>query len=133
MEPSRQKLYITIELEIMTKNEAIGLLRDSFERPTSTPSLGAQDRAKYIEDCKTRLIEHVAEPISVEAYTTEWVRENTDFKGDSYCMMLVAKDEARELLYNEQAREFSLAIRNEKGKLYLVGYSSPDALAEWLG
>ncbi|MCU1716868.1 hypothetical protein [Pseudomonas sp. 5P_3.1_Bac2] len=117
----------------MTKDEAIDLLRGSFESPTSTPSLGAPDRAAYIKDCKIRLIEHTVEPKIVEAYTSEWVRENTDFRDNSYFMLLIAKEETRELLYNEQASEFSLAIRSEKGKLYLIGYSSSDALVEWLG
>jgi hypothetical protein len=128
-----QRPYITNEPMNMNKDEVIKLLRGSFESPTSTPSLGASDRTVYIKECQERLIDHVVEPSIVDAYTSQWTKENTDFKSESYHMLLIAKDENRELLYNGETREFSLAIRNEKGKLYLVGYSSTDALAEWLG
>lgn len=117
----------------MNKSDAITILKESFSHPTSTPHVGAADRDIYIEKSKYFLIEHVVDPLKVEAHTSQWVREFTDFTADSYFMTAIAKNENRELLYDENSKTFSLAIRNEQGKLYLVGYASTDALAEWLG
>lgn len=114
----------------MSISEVISLLKESFSHPTSTPNVGREDRERYIRDNQEFLIEHVVEPVAVEVYTTEWTRE---FTADSYEMLCIAKSENDELLYDEKNKTFSLAIRNDKGTLYLVGYASSDALAEWLG
>lgn len=117
----------------MDREDVIALLRQSFRSPTSTPHVSAPDREAYISANQDLLIGHAIEPELVEAHTTQWVREFTDFTLDSYEFLRIALDGDRELLYSEATKEFSLAIRNKDGKLYLVGYSSTDALAEWLG
>ncbi|WP_275628386.1 hypothetical protein [Pseudomonas sp. 273] len=117
----------------MNISEVILLLKESFSHPTSTPNVGREDRERYIRDNQECLIEHVVEPVAVEAYTAEWTREFTGFTADSYEMLCIAKSKNEELLYDERNKTFSLAIRNDRGKLYIIGYASSDALAEWLG
>jgi hypothetical protein len=117
----------------MNKADAIRILEESFLRPTSTPNIGTENREQYIKENQKYLIEHSIEPVMVEAFTSQWAKDFTDFTNESYQMLCIAKSERRELLYDEDNKTFSLAVRNEKGKLYLVGYASTDALAEWLG
>ncbi|MCP1604742.1 hypothetical protein [Pseudomonas citronellolis] len=117
----------------MDRSDVIELLKESFAHPTSTPNIGEGGRDEYISKNQEYLIEHAIEPVAVEVYTTEWTREFTEFTADSYEMLCIAKSENDELLYDEKNKTFSLAIRNDKGTLYLVGYASSDALAEWLG
>lgn len=122
----------------MSRDAAILALEMSLKGDSSTPNLGSGDRVSYLQEQRALLRACFVEPIAVKARASAWAQKYCGLRIEPYQMVLVAyhSDGAGHcLLYNPETSLFSLAYGhpdNSKG-LELIGYSSPDALAEWLG
>ena len=122
----------------MSNDDAIRALHASLAADSSTPSMGRSDRAAYLREKRAELLACVVEPVAVTAHAGEWAQQYCGLSADPYPMVAVAYADGKVghcLLYNPQTGLFSLAYGHLDGAaaLDLVGYSSADALAEWLG
>ena len=104
------------------------LLRDS-----STPDHGAANRHAFLDQERTELRSLRITPRAVTALTDDWAREFGEFEHDRYEMIVIAGENRSWLLFNPDTRLFSLANGELDGRLFLVGFASDDALAEWRG
>ena len=117
----------------MSESRALTELEESLSRGSATPDHGAPDREKFLETERSALRGLVISPREVVAHTIDWVREHGEFDLESYTMVAVAGKDRSWLLFDPSTKEFSLAEGEIEGKLYLVGFKSRDALAEWRG
>jgi len=121
----------------MTRAEALKVLEESFARPSSTPTLRPGSREAYLDEEKQRLRDAVIEPIKVMATASdfEWAKEEFGRNGEMHRMVAIAREEEKWLLYEPEKSRFAQAfeLKGIPDPLYLLGFSSDDALAEWLG
>jgi hypothetical protein len=116
----------------MKKEEAISAIRESLSRGSSTPCTWREDRDAYIKEKSDELYKDVIEPIPVtvggEAFDYGTYSE---LQGkEIFC---IARSGNNWLLYIPELGHFSLAFGENQGSLNILGFSSEDALAEWLG
>ena len=123
----------------MSNEEAIQALHDSLAADSSTPSTGpSDDRDTYLREKRAELLACVIEPVTVVARAGDWAQKHCGLGAEPYLMVAVAYADSKVgscLLYNPENGLFSLAYGHPDATegLDLVGYSSADALAEWLG
>jgi len=123
----------------MSKDDAIRALHESLAADSSTPTLRrSDDRDAYLRDKRAELLACVIEPVTVVARAGEWAQKHCGLSAEPYLMVAVAYAHSKVgscLLYNPENGLFSLAYGHPEAAegLDLVGYSSADALAEWLG
>lgn len=113
----------------------IDALKAALAQPSGTPCTWRDDRDAYIAEQTASLLAVVIEPIAVQAVANAWAQKwvaNTTSEVKSF--VAVANDADRWLLYDPEAGTFALAYGAlESMPLGLWGFSSKDALAEWLG
>jgi hypothetical protein len=114
---------------------AIQALKDSLARPSGTPCTWREDRDVYIAEQTAALLERVIEPVTVRAVANDWAQKYVpDTDGAVRSFLAVARHEEKWLLFDPNSGTFSLAHGSaESMPLGLLGFASPDALAEWLG
>lgn len=122
----------------MSNNDVIQALNASLAAESSTPNLGQTDRETYLKEQRLALRACVIEPVVVTANAGTWAQQYCGLSAESYRMMAVAYLNTKVgqcLLYNPDTGLFSLAYGhlNDPEGLDLIGHSSTDALAEWLG
>ena len=122
----------------MGTNDAVEALESSLAQDSATPDFGASDRIAYLNEQRAKLRALVIEPVPVVAHAGPWAQEHCGLSAEPYHMLAVAyspEGSGQCLLYNPVTRLFSLAYGHvtDQDGVDLVGYSSDDALAEWLG
>ena len=116
-------------MDKMNKEEAISIVQESIQRGSSTPCTWRDDRDQYIKEESTKLIEHIIDPIQVkktkESFKSDDIENNQNYG--------IARKNKNWLVYNLNQKTFALAFGDDPSNLEFLGFSSPDALAEWLG
>jgi hypothetical protein len=116
----------------MNKELAVSALKESFSRGSSTPSTWAADREAYITEKCSELLDAVIEPalasISAETYNYGVKQEL-----EAAHVYAVARSGTNWLVYSPAAGRFCLAFGEGPDNLTILGFSSSDALADWLG
>lgn len=116
----------------MTREEAVSKIRLSLldEPQVITPKNTTYE--EYVERCSTSLIQSVIEPKRVKinkACFPEYYLER--YKSSK--VWVIANSRDNWLITIENESEFALAFGNNPSDLMMLGFSSSDALAEWLG
>ncbi|MEO3684726.1 hypothetical protein ABHN84_20930 [Shewanella vesiculosa] len=116
----------------MTKSDAISKLLASFQDEPQVITPKGRTYEDYVEERKKDLLGYVIEPENVfvasacfPEYYLEMYQSNN--------VWAIAKWEDNWLLTLEAENEFALAFGENKNNLMMLGFSSSDALAEWLG
>jgi hypothetical protein len=114
---------------------AIQALKEALTRPSSTPCTWRGDRDAYLAEQKAALLARVIEPVTVQAIANDWAQKHVaNTSGDIQTLVAVARDDDKWLLFDPKNGTFALAYGSiETSPLGLLGFSSTDALAEWLG
>jgi hypothetical protein len=116
----------------MNKELAVSALSASFSHGSSTPCTWAADREGYIAVKPSELLAAVIDPVlaSIVAETYNYgVKQELEFSP----VYAIARAGTNWLLDSPQAGHFSLAFGERPESLTILGFSSNDALAEWLG
>jgi hypothetical protein len=119
----------------MGNAEALRELEESLSRPSSTPCTWRADRDAYLEEMRTQLRKRVIDPIQVTAVASGWSQQFASQTPEVREMLAGAREGDTWLLLDPKSREFAKAFGGDAkaGPLSLLGFSSTDALAEWLG
>jgi hypothetical protein len=114
---------------------AIRALKDALARPSRTPCTWRNDRDAYVSEQTAALLGRVIEPIQVQAVANEWAQKYvSETSGAVRSFIAVARHDDKWLLFDPNTGTFSLAYgATESMPLGLLGFSSTDAIAEWLG
>ncbi|AMO24353.1 hypothetical protein GCM10027034_14240 [Ramlibacter solisilvae] len=115
----------------MTRQDVIERIRESASRGSATPTLGP-NRAQYLAEQTELLIGSVIEPSSATVIGETYGYGVFDELKSEH-VLAVAHDADRWLLFRPVKGEYSLAHGPDVEHLTIWGFSSPDALAEWLG
>ncbi|WP_139222764.1 hypothetical protein [Paracidovorax wautersii] len=116
----------------MNKAEALAAIQASFKRGSNTPCSWATDPATYITQKQSELLELVIEPITAKI-TDETYRYGVKQELASTPDFAIARRASTWLLYAPTTEVFSLAHGDSPENMSILGFSSSDALAEWLG
>ncbi|OYT86339.1 MAG: hypothetical protein CFE46_15960 [Burkholderiales bacterium PBB6] len=116
----------------MNKAEAIAAISASFQSGSNTPCPWESDPADYIARKQRELLELVIEPVAV-AITGEAFSHGVKQMLASAPAFAIARQEQNWLLIAPGSNVFSLAHGRSASELSILGFSSSDALAEWLG
>jgi hypothetical protein len=119
----------------MNRAEAARAIEESFARPSATPCTWREDRDAYIREKQSELRESLIEPFEVQAVASQWAQQYCGQSSQVRSLVAVARSGTNWLLFDLTQSEFALAFGEPgpNGPLSLSGFSSPDALAEWLG
>lgn len=116
----------------MNKEFAVSALNASLRRGSSTPCTWAPDREAYIAAKSAELLEAVIEPIAArisgESFSYGAMQELMDAG-----VYAIARAGTNWLIFAPAVDRFSLAFGERPEDLTILGFSSNDALAEWLG
>lgn len=116
----------------MNKDFAVSALNASLRRGSSTPCTWAADRDAYIAAKSAELLDAVIEPITAtisgESFSYGAMQE---LMGAG--VYAIARSGTSWLLFSPSTDRFSLAFGEHPEDLVILGFSSNDALAEWLG
>jgi hypothetical protein len=116
----------------MNRVQAIAAVQSSLEKGSSMPCTWPDDREAYIASESKKLLECVIDP-SPAKIVAESFNYGLKDKLDHVEVFAVARREDNWLLYVPESGEFSLAYGAAPDSLTILGFGSPDALAEWLG
>lgn len=115
----------------MDREQALQRLKDSFSRGSKTPTLG-NDAKEYLSQKSAELLQVVIDPVKAKvtraAYPEYAFREY-----QASDVWAIARSADNWLLTLADKPEFALAWGDSSDDLYMHGFSSTDALAEWLG
>jgi len=114
---------------------AIQALKEALARPSNTPCTWREDRDAYLAEQKEALLARAIEPVAVEAVANDWAQKHVaNTTGDVKTLVAVARQDDKWLLFDPKDGTFALAYGSVGTMpLGLLGFSSTDALAEWLG
>ena len=116
----------------MDRATAEKILDGSLARGSNTPIPAGSDASEYLEAHAHRLRRAAIDPVEVKitdaCFEKEWAEGLKEKK-----VYGIAKDDDHWLLFIEETGEFALAFGASPLSLNLLGFSSTDALAEWLG
>jgi hypothetical protein len=116
----------------MNRERAISAIESSIRRGSATPCTWASDRDAYIAQKSSELLDAVIEPVAVSV-TGELFHYGVMESLQDKRVYAIAKSETNWLLYVPELEVFSLAIGETPTQLSILGFSTNDALAEWLG
>lgn len=116
----------------MNKELAVSALKKSFSRGSSTPISWVADREAYIAEKCSELLDAVIEPV-LASISAETYNYGVKQELEAAHVYAIAKSGTNWLVYSPEADRFSLAFGEQPDKLTILGFSSSDALAEWLG
>ena len=115
----------------MTRDQALHAVRESIARGSCTPHFG-EGREAYLAEKAGELQAALIDPVVANV-----VGENfaygvaAEFQAEP--AFAVARRNDSWLLYRPACKEFSLAFGASHTHLTILGFSSSDALEEWLG
>jgi hypothetical protein len=114
---------------------AIQALKEALARPSGTPCTWRQNRDSYLAEQKSALLAQVIEPVTVQAVANDWAQKHVaNTTAAVRDLVAVARHDDKWLLFDPNDSTFALAYGSaENMPLGLLGFSSTDALAEWLG
>jgi hypothetical protein len=114
---------------------AIHALKEALARPSGTPCTWREDRDAYLAEQTSALLERVIEPVAVQAVANDWAQKYVaNTTSEVKTLIAVARQDDKWLLFDPNTATFALAYGTpETMPLGLLGFSSTDALAEWLG
>lgn len=112
--------------------EARRAVQASLARGCATPDLGRSDRETYISEMADQLLGALIQPgkASVAGRTYDYEGMGLAEYENAY---VVARRDDSWLLYMPDTARFGLAFGPNPDALTALGFSSHDALAEWLG
>ena len=116
----------------MTRSDAISKMLASFQDEPQVITPKGRSYEEYIEEQSTELLDRVVEPEKV-VITSACFPEYYLKKYQATNVWAIAKWQDNWLLTLEDENEFALAFGESKNNLMMLGFSSSDALAEWLG
>jgi hypothetical protein len=115
----------------VTRDEVLQSIRNSIARGSATPTLGP-DRGEYIRSASAELEAALIDPVPVTILgeanhhgLLEVLAQND--------AIAVARSEDHYLGFIPNTGHFFLAYGPDTSRLHALGFSSTDALAEWLG
>jgi len=118
----------------MNAEESLRELEASLARPSATPCTWRADRDAYLAEMAANLRSHLISPMKVKAVASEWAQRYADQSSEVREMMALVRSEDTWLLYDPKQKVFAKAFGNNlEAPLSLLGFSSDDALTEWLG
>jgi hypothetical protein len=119
----------------MNRTQARAILEASLSRPSSTPNTSQLPRDEFIEIQKDELRKHLVEPIEVTARPGDWAIKHCGLGDRDYPMIAIARDNDMWLLLDPDSGFFykAFALEGDSTKIFLLGFYSDDALAEWRG
>jgi hypothetical protein len=121
-----------LTLYVMTESDNIVKLMASFKDEPQVITLKGETYEKFVEERKARLLDRVIKPQKIKV-TLACFPENYLAKYPSSVVWAIAKWDESWLLTLESENEFALAFGECKDNIIMLGFSSSDALAEWLG
>jgi hypothetical protein len=116
----------------MTESDAISKLLVSFKDEPQVITPKGKTYEDYVEERKESLLNCVIKPVKVKV-TSACFPEYYLEKYQSSIVWAISKWEDNWLLTLENENEFALAFGEGKDNIMMLGFSSSDALAEWLG
>jgi hypothetical protein len=120
----------------METTDAKRLVRESLSIPNK--DCGAwwppdRDRDEFLNERRADLVNSLVEPYRVTVTPDRSARTFAGWEDRPYTMFVVAKGGRNSvLLINSETGCFSLGSVDAAGTVYLLGFSSDDALAEWV-
>lgn len=115
----------------MTKSEAFAKLTNSLENEPRIITPKGLIYEDYVEECKSDLLKYAIEPVKVTVRTACF--PEYDFTVyQSEVVWAIAKRQDSWLITLEGKKQFALAFGETTNQLMMYGFSSSDALAEWL-
>lgn len=91
-----------------------------------------QDRFEYLSKRRDELEQSLIEPFPVDVTPDESARTYGDWEDRPYTFYVVAKSGRSALFLNPETGMFSLGTSDIDGSCKLLGFASPDLLAEWV-
>ena len=113
---------------------ALLALEASLSSPSSTPCTWASDQEAYINEQKASLRASLISPRTVLAVGSVWAQKYAEADDQEREFVALASSGESWLLYCPRTGQFTKAFGSPDSRvLSLLGFSSEDALAEWLG
>jgi hypothetical protein len=120
----------------METTDAKRLVRESLSIPNEDCGAWSPpdtDRDEFLNERRSDLVKSLVEPYRVSVTPDRSARTFGEWEDRPYTMFVVAKDEKNSvLLINAETGCFSLGSVDAADTVYLLGFSSNDALAEWV-
>ena len=116
----------------MNKQEAREVIEDSLSRGSGTPVTWTKDRDAYIAKASSGLLSSLIDPVPVRI-VDETYKYDVKMQMEASEIFAIARRDDDWLLYSPARRIFSRAFGPNEDRLSILGFASPDALAEWLG
>ena len=116
----------------MNKYEAIEVIKNSVAKGSCTPNTSELEREEYIAERTEELMDSVIEPLGV-VVEKEIHHHGTLEEMSGKKSLVIARTKDHWLVYVPETGNFSLAFGGNEDALTILGFSSDDALAEWLG
>ena len=117
----------------MNRADAEAVLDASLARGSSTPNTSALPYDEFLENEKSKLRRCLIDPVEVSAYPCKWAVDYAGFEDKEFQLTSIASDGQDWLLYDKTSGLFYLAQKDVNDRLFLIGFCSDDALAEWRG
>jgi hypothetical protein len=116
----------------MNRYEAIEVIRNSVAKGSCTPNTSELKREVYIAKMTEELLDSVIDPLGV-VVAMEIHHHGTLEEMSGKKSFVIARTRDDWLVYVPETGNFSLAFGRNEDALTILGFSSDDALAEWLG
>lgn len=116
----------------MNRESAMRAVRASISRGSCTPCTWRADRDAYISEKSSELLGFVIDPVPVRI-ASEIYNYGAKEQLAKSALFAIANSSQKWLLYAPDTDQFSLAFGSSPEALEILGFSSNDALAEWLG
>jgi hypothetical protein len=120
----------------METTDAKRLVRESLSIPNEDCGAWSppdRDRDEFLNERRADLVKSLVEPYRVSVTPDPNARTFGEWEDRPYTMFVIAKGrENYVLLINSETGWFSLGRVDAVGTVYLLGFSSNDALAEWV-
>lgn len=116
----------------MDASEARRTIAESLTQGSRTPCTWRSNRDAYIAEKSQELIAALIDPVMVSVVNRTYDHEHRGI-AEFANAVAVARNGESWLLYIPNASHFALAFGKDAESLLALGFSSSDALAEWLG
>lgn len=104
----------------------------SLARGSATPNVGRADRETYISEMADQLLGALIQPSKASVAGRTYDSEGMGLAEYENAFEVARRDDSW-LLYMPDTARFGLALGPNPDALIALGFSSHDALAEWLG